>query len=160
MSYDFNKYKDDKVSLPRNAAWGNWAKFEKVGDKVQGYVRDVFYRKAEGIYKEGRCFTLEQAGGELVNVATKRIPFIMAETDGFRMGDPITLELVELRPNEKGNPTKIISVFGKKIATEGPTVKDLEAEDMKANGGQPEGTDAELEKMAADASAIQGQVPA
>ncbi len=132
MSYDFSNYQKDKISKPRNVAWGNWFKFEKVGDKVQGYIRDVFYRPAEGEFKEARGFTIEQADGTLINVATKRIPFIMAETDDFRIGDPITFELTELKKAEtKGfSPTKIISTFGASIVKEGPTVKELEAKEM------------------------------
>lgn len=140
MSYDFGNYKSDKISLPRNAAWSNWAKFDKVGDKAQGYIRDVFYRPAEGIYKEGRCFTLEGVDGKMQNIATKRIDFIMKETDDFRIGDPITFELVELRPSAKGNATKIISAFGKKLPENtGKTVKELEAEDMKNQSVVTEG---------------------
>lgn len=138
MSYDFSNYTKDKVSKPRNEAWGNWMKFEKVGDKVQGYIRDVFYRPAEGEFKEARAFTIKQPDGTLINVATKRIPFIMAETDDFRIGDPITIELTELKKSEtKGfSPTKIFSTYGAHIVTEGPTVKELEAKDMEYGGSK------------------------
>lgn len=135
--YNFNEYEKDKVSKPRNVAWSNWAKFEKVGDKVQGYIRDVFYKKADGQYKEARCFTLEQPNKELINVSTKRLDFIMMETDDFHLGDPITFELTELKKSDtKGfSPTKIISTFGAKLPENtGKTVKELEAEDMAYGG--------------------------
>lgn len=138
MTYDFEKFKKDKVSLPRNEAWDNWAKFEKVGDKVQGYIRDVFYRGAEGQFKEQRGITLEQTNGKLVNIAIKRNPsFILKDTDAFRIGDPLTVELSELKKSEtKGfNPTKIFTFYGVKLPENtGKTVKELEAEDMAAGG--------------------------
>jgi hypothetical protein len=144
MTYDFGNYKGDRVSKPRNAAWGNWAKFEKVGDKAQGFIRDVFFRPAEGIYKEARCFTLEQADGTLTNVRTKRDPaFLLLETDNFHIGDPVTFELTELKPTSKGNPAKIIEVFGKKLPENtGKTVKELESEDMV---GQKVSTDTDMD---------------
>lgn len=146
MTYDFSNYKQDKISKPRNEAWGNWMKFEKVGDKVQGYIRDVFYRPAEGEFKEARGFTVEQADGVLINVATKRLPFILSETDDFRIGDPITIELTELKKSDtKGfSPTKIFQTYGAHIVTEGKTVRELEAEDMKYGGSKaPETTKAD-----------------
>ncbi len=156
MAYNFKEYSKDKISKPRNTAWGNWMKFEKVGDKVQGYIRDVFYRPAEGMFKEGRCFTLEQANGELINVATKRLPFVMAETDKFRIGDPLTLELTELKPSAtKGfNATKIISTFGTNLPENtGTTVKELEAEDMKNGNPVPsQDLEATAEEMKAGAT--------
>lgn len=157
MAYDFGNYKKDRASKPRNAAWGNWFKFNKVGDKVQGFIRDVFYRAPEGIYKEGRCFTLEQADGTLVNVATKRTPaFILSETDDLHMGDPITFELTELKPTTKGNPAKIVSTFCTKLPENGgPSVKELEAADMaeQTTTVTASDADAEMDKMVKDAAA-------
>lgn len=134
--YNFDDYKNDKLVRARDIAWGNWAKFEKVGDKVQGFIRDAFYRKAEGQFDEQRGLTLEQKDGTLINVAIKRLPFILPATDGLRIGDPITIELAELKKSEtKGfSPTKIFAYYGKNLVAEGKTVKELEAEDMKAGG--------------------------
>ena len=44
MAYDFDKFQEDAITLPRNKARSNWAKFENPGDKVSGFIRDVFYR--------------------------------------------------------------------------------------------------------------------
>lgn len=136
--YDFNNYQKDTLTRPRDKAWSNWAKFEKVGDKVQGFIRDAFYRPAEGMYKEQRGITLEQIDGTFVNVAIKRFPFILAHTDHLRIGDPLTVELTnEIPPKQKGfSPTKELSFFGKNLPeNEGnPTVKELDDAD-RAQGG-------------------------
>lgn len=138
MSYDFNNYKGDTLTKPRDKAWDNWKKFEKIGDKVSGYIRDVFYKPEDGDFAEQRGITLEQADGTLVNVAIKRISFILPRTDGLRLGDPLTVEFEsEIPAQKKGhNATKVFGFYGKNLEENAgnKTVKELEAEDM-ANGG-------------------------
>lgn len=135
---DFDNYKADSLTKPRDLAWDNWAKFEKVGDKVQGYIRDAFYRPAEGLFKEHRGITLEQTDGTFVNVGIKRLPFVLDKTDGLRLGDPLTVELTELKKSDtKGfNATKIFSFFGKNLPENAgnKTVQFLDDED-RAKGG-------------------------
>ncbi len=135
----FGDYKKDTLTKPRDLAWSNWAKFEKVGDMAQGYIRDVFYRAAEGKFKEQRGITLEQTDGKMVNVGIKRLPFVLSQTDDLRIGDPLTVELIELKdPAEKGlSPTKIFGFYGKRIAIEGKTVAQLDAEDFAKGGSKP-----------------------
>lgn len=140
---DFSKFKKQTLTKPRDAAWENFAKFEKVGDKVEGILRDVFYRPAEGQFKEQRGFTLEQADGVLVNVALKRNPyFAIRATNEVRLGDLLTVELTELRPSkEKGfSPTKIFSFSSGTLAEnkDNPTVSELELHDMAEQGVAPE----------------------
>ncbi len=134
--YDFNNYKKDSLTRPRDIAWANWAKFTTVGDKVQGFIRDVFYRPKEGEFDEQRALTVEQTDGTLINVGIKRLPFILPATDGLHIGDPITIELTELKKSDtKGfSPTKIFAYYSPKSVLTGKTVKELEAEDMKAGG--------------------------
>jgi len=136
--YNFANYKNDALTKPRDLAWTNWAKFEKVGDKVQGFVADAFYRAAEGQFDEQRGITLRQEDGTLINVGTKRLPFILSKTDDLHVGDPLTIELVELKPSTtKGfSPTKIYGFYGTKLAenANNPTVASLDNED-KAKGG-------------------------
>ena len=134
--YDFENFKKDSLVRPRDLAWQNWAKFVKVGDKVQGYLRDAFYRPAQGQFDEQRGLTIEQVDGTMVNVGIKRLPFILPATDSLHIGDPITIELAELKPSEtKGfSPTKIFAYYSPKTVTEGKTVKELEAEDMSLGG--------------------------
>lgn len=139
---DFSKFQKQELTKPRDKAWENFAKFEKQGDKVTGILRDVFYRPAEGQYKEQRGFTLEQEDGVLVNVALKRDPyFAIRATDDVHLGDLLTIELSELRASKtKGyNATKIYSFTAGTLEENAgnPTVKELEEKDMESEGVTP-----------------------
>lgn len=154
MTYDFSGYKKDTTTRPSSKAWGNWKKFDKIGDMIQGYIKDVFYRKAEGIYKDARGITLEQPDGTLINVSVKRIDFVLGATDGLRLGDPLTVVLEETKDSGKGNPTKIFGFYGKNLPENAgnKTVAELDAIDRQ-NGGQDGGTaeaDAKADKEMAD----------
>jgi hypothetical protein len=133
---DFNKL--EKVSKARNAGWNNWAKFEKVGDKVEGYIRDVFYKAADGQYQAARGITLEHPKGTFTNVSIKRVPFVLKDTDDFRLGDPLKIELTELKKSAtKGySPTKVLSFYGAKLPenASNPTVYELDLADQKTGG--------------------------
>lgn len=137
----FGNYKEDSLTKPRDLAWDNWSKFEKVGDKYQGFIRDAFYRAAEGLFKEQRGITLEQMDGTFVNVGIKRLPFVLDKTDGLRLGDPLTVELVELKKSEtKGfNPTKVFAFYGKNLPENAgnKTVLELDNEDRAKGGTVP-----------------------
>ena len=135
----FDKFQKKELTKPRDKAWENFAKFDKVGDKKVGILRDVFYRPAEGQYKEQRGFTLEEEDGTLCNVCLKREPyFAIRATNDVRLGDLLTVELSELRPSKtKGyNATKIFSFSSGTLPenAENPTVKALEEADMKEQG--------------------------
>ena len=143
MTNDFSKFKEQTLTRPMDAAWENFAKFEKVGDKVTGILRDVFYRPEEGMFKAQRGFTLEQEDGKLVNVSIKRAPyFAIRSTDGVKLGDLLTVALTELRKSKTAgfNPTKIFTfTAGTLKENEGnETVKELEAKDMEAVGAKQE----------------------
>ena len=143
--YKFDNYEKDGLTKPRDLAWSKeWMKFEKLGDKVQGYIVDVFYRPADGMFKEQRGFTLKQTNGELINVGIKRLSFTNPKTDNLRLGDPLTIELVELKKSAtKGyNDTKILAFFGTNLPENAgnKTVAELEKEDMILGGSfDPEG---------------------
>ena len=145
MSYDFTKFEENALTKPRDLAWSkDWAKFEKEGDMVQGYIVDVFYRAAQEQFKEQRGFTLKQADGELINVAIKRLPFILSKTDDLRLGDPLTIKLEELKKSStKGfSATKIQGFYGTNLPenAHNKTVAELEKEDMLRGGSfSPEG---------------------
>lgn len=147
MAYDFNNFKEDTTERPSSKAWSNWAKFEKVGDMVQGYIRDAIFRKAEGVYKDARCITLEQADGKLVNVSIKRLDFILSKTDSLRLGDPLTIVFEEeLPPKQAGNnPTKQFGYYGKNLEENAAnkTVKQLDDESQNI----PTATDNEFNQL-------------
>lgn len=132
---NFENYEADAITRPYELAWENWMKFEKEGDKVQGYIRDVFFRKAEGEFKEQRGITLEQTNGELINVAVKRLPFILEKTDNLHIGDPLTIVFEKtLAPRQKGyKGAKQFGFYGKNLPenAENKTVAEMDAEDMK-----------------------------
>jgi hypothetical protein len=139
--YNFNEYNKDSLTKPRDIAWekNNWFKMEKVGDKVQGFIADVCYRKAEGIYKEQRCITIKTLDGDYVNVAIKRLPFILSKTDNLRIGDPLTVVFESEIPSDKGNPTKVQAFYGKNLPENtGKTVAELDLEDQKIQGSKVE----------------------
>lgn len=132
-NYNFADYAKDAITKPRDIAWDNWAKFEKVGDLVQGFIRDVFFRHSEGDFKEQRGITLEQPDGTLINVGIKQIDFVLAKTDHLRLGDPLTITFEkEIPPSVKGySPTKQFAFYGKNLPENAgnKTVKELEAID-------------------------------
>lgn len=157
MSYDFKNAKKDTLTKPRDKAWDNWAKLEKVGDSVQGYIRDVFAREAEGDFKEQRGITLEQPGGELINVGIKRISFVLNKTDDLRLGDPLTIELEKETPHAtKGySAIKIFGFYGKNLPeNEGnKTVKELDDIELGIEKGAEAQLDAEFDGEPADTAA-------
>lgn len=136
--YDFGSYDKDQLTQPRDLAWDNWAKFEKEGDMVQGYIRDVFFRPEEGEFKAQRGITLEQADGKLVNVAIKRVSFILSKTDNLRLNDPLTIVFDKtLQPKQKGyKGAKQFAFYGKNLEenASNPSVRELEEVDMKRQG--------------------------
>jgi len=146
MSYDFNNYQEDTLTRPRDKAWGNWKSWKDsdIGDKVQGYIRDAFYRPEERdesgniAFREQRGITIEQTNGELINVGVKSMDFILSATDNLRVGDPLTIELTEIqKPASKARQgAKIFGYFGTNLPeNEGnKTVKELTDED-KGQGG-------------------------
>lgn len=141
ISYDFSKFNKDSLTKPRDLCWDRWGKFEKVGDKVQGFIRDVFYRPADGKFQEQRGITLEEQDGKLINVGIKRLPFILNKTDDLRLGDPLTIELSELKKSDtKGfSATKIFSFYGTNLTEnkENKTVSELDKEDKEKGGTTP-----------------------
>lgn len=160
--YDFKDYQKDSLTLPRDKAWSNWAKFEKEGDSVQGYIRDVFYRAPEGEFKEQRGITLEQSSGEFINIGIKCIPFILAKTDTLRLNDPLTVVFDKsLAPRQKGyKGAKQFSFYGANLKqNEGnKTVKELYELDLVRFKGLPE--EEELDAVAEELKTAGEKAPA
>lgn len=152
-SYNFNEFKKDELTRPRDKAWSNWFRFDKIGDLVQGYIRDVFYRPAQTVdgidYDEARCVTLETPSGEMVNVRIKYLTFVLAKTDDLRLGDPLTCVFESEGKKKGGFPAKIINYYGKTLPenANNKTVAQLEAEDRMMEA------EANAEKAAASAEA-------
>lgn len=148
MTFDFKNYKDSALTRPRDEAWGNWKSWKeaKVGDKVEGYVADAFYRPEEkdekGVvaFRAQRGITVKQINGELINVGVKYLPFVLAATDKLRVGDPLVIELTKINPPlKKGqNGAKVFSYYGTNLPenASNPTVKELTEEDRLAGGSQ------------------------
>jgi hypothetical protein len=155
MTYNFEKFDKDALTKPRDLAWDNWKSWgDEVGDKVQGYIRDVFYRPAEGDFREQRGITLEQTDGTFVNVGIKRLSFVLAPTNELRLGDPLTMVLSELKPNGKAKkPTKIFAFYGTNLPEnkDNKTVAELEQEDMRLQN-IAEDEDVSIDKVAAELS--------
>lgn len=149
------KTKDDlfgdmeSLQRPRNIAFSNWFKAEKVGDTVQGYIVDVFYRPQEAKFKPARGITLKQTNGEFINVSIKRLPFVLALTDDLHLGDPLKVVFEkELTPKVNGySPTKQFAYYGKKLPENAgnKTVRELDAEDMAHWQNAPQDTEDEEE---------------
>lgn len=137
---DFSDLKE--TSRPRDAAWKNWAKWNKVGDEVTGYIRDVFFRPEEvhdGMtMKAQRALTIEQKDGTLINVGIKYIPFILSGTDDLRLGDVVKIVFSQEIPHEKKmfNAIKQFRFYGNKLPQNdgNKTVKQLTLEDMAVGG--------------------------
>lgn len=146
MTFDFKKYKEHTLTRPRDEAWGNWKSWKdsKIGDKVQGFVADAFYRPEEKetdgsiMFREQRGITIKQEDGTLINVGVKYFPFILASTDNLRIGDPIVVEFSEvLEPTSKSRQgAKVFKYFGANLPEnkDNHTVKELTEEDKKAGG--------------------------
>lgn len=150
MTYDFGKYKDNSLTRPRDLAWDNWKSWKdsKIGDKVQGYIADAFYRPEEKdvngdvIFREQRGITIKQDDGTLINVGVKFLEFVLSSTDKLRVGDPLTVEYTEERePTSKARKgAKIFGFFGVNLPenADNPSVKELTDEDRKDGGSTGE----------------------
>lgn len=148
------------LNRPRDEAWSNWAKFEKEGDFVQGFIRDVFYRKEERDesgqgFSDQRGITLEQKDGTLINVGIKTMPWILALTDNLRLGDPMRATWEKTMPpkSKMYKGAKVFKYEGKNLPENAgnKTVRELYEAD-RAEGGT-ESPAPTPEHTAADAQA-------
>lgn len=164
MGYDFNDYKKDEMDRPMTKAWANWWKREKVGDMVQGYIRDAGYRPAEGVYKDSRVITLEQPDGTLINVSIKRLDFILDKTSMLRMGDPLTVVFEESRPPKTAgfSPTKVDGFYGKNLPENAgnKTVAEMEALDIGVAAKRTDEVEASNKEFEGAGKAAAAETPA
>jgi len=147
QNFDFDKYKEHTLTRPRDEAWSNWKSWKgaEVGEKVQGYVADAFYRPEEKdgetvAFRAQRGVTIKQLDGTLINVGIKDLSFVLASTDNLRVGDPITIELTKIMPPAKKGQqgAKVFSYYGANLPQNGgnKTVKQLTDEDRLAGGSK------------------------
>lgn len=152
---NFENYEQDALEKPRDKAWENWAKFDEIGDKVQGYIRDVFFKEGDG-QSDQRVLTLEQPDKDktLINVGIKHLDFILNKTDNLRLGDPVTIVFEkELPPKVKTHsPTKQFGFYGKNLDANASekTVAELEAEDRKLAEEESAKQDADFDNIGND----------
>lgn len=104
----------DENRLARDLAEG-WFKFEEVGDKVGGTIRDIFEMPERDGMQAQRCFTVEQSDGVLVNVGLKRTNYILSRTDMLQVGDMLGVKFEkEIPAKSKGHhPAKSMVIFSK-----------------------------------------------
>lgn len=110
----------DENRLARDLAEG-WFKFEEVGDKVGGIIRDIFEMPERDGMQAQRCFTIEQSDGELVNVGLKRTNYILSRTDMLQVGDQLGVRFEkEIPAKSKGHhPAKSMVIFSKLVGARG-----------------------------------------
>jgi hypothetical protein len=150
------------LNRPRDAAWGNWAKFEKEGDFVQGFIRDVFYRQEERDesgqgFSDQRGITLEQKDGTLINLGIKTFPWILALTDNLRIGDPMRATWEKTMPpkSKMYKGAKVFKYEGKNLPenANNKTVRELYEADKLAGGTVSPGPSPEVAAQDAQADA-------
>lgn len=131
----------DENRVARDLAEG-WFKFEEVGDKVGGTIRDIFEMPERDGMQAQRCFTIEQADGVLVNVGLKRTNYILSRTDMLQIGDVLGVKFEKEIPSKnKGyHPAKSMVIFSKLVGPRGnataATVKVSKTEQAPAEEGE------------------------
>ena len=119
---------DESNRLARDLAEG-WFKFESVGDKIGGTVRDMFELPSRDGMPAQRCFTIETKEGNVLNVGLKRTNYILTRTDMLQLGDQLGVKFEkEIPPKIKSfHPAKSMVIFTKLIGPRaGLTAKDIE----------------------------------
>lgn len=111
--------KDDLFN-ESNIPESNWFSFDKVGDRVQGEVMEVFDKPSTNpTFEDQRVFVLKQKDGSLINVGIKKSKdYLMGRTNGVLPGDTLGFEFkAEIPPKVKGfHPAKSIEIYVRKGA--------------------------------------------
>ena len=90
----------EKNRVARDLA-DSWFKFEKVGDRVSGVIRDMWEAAEHDGMPAQRCWTLETSEGKLVNVGTKRTDYNLSRTNDLQLGDKLGIEFAKEVPSKK-----------------------------------------------------------
>ena len=88
-----------------------WFTFQKVGDRIGGFIRDMYEAPAQGLFKAQRVFTIERKDGQLFNVGLKRTPYVLTRTDALQIGDELGITF------EKEIPAKVNGMHPAKSLT-------------------------------------------
>lgn len=111
-----------------NGVRSNFVKFNKVGDFIKGTLtemvtpdkpdaygkkeRKLTVKAVEGKWHEADGSEVDAVPGEMYRVGAK--PGVEAQITSSVLGHRMMFKLTELRKNNKGNPTKIITVLTQK----------------------------------------------
>lgn len=113
-----------------------WAKFEKIGDAAQGTY--IGKRKAIDSYNNSQIiYELLQDNGVIVNVGVReaKVKFHQ-QMETVQLGQIIGVKLTQQLPNQKGNPTNILSIFADpNIRNEEWIARQKEAKEMMTGDG-------------------------
>ena len=87
----------EKNRVARDLA-DSWFKFEKVGDRISGVIRDMWEAAEHDGMPAQRCWTLETSDGTFVNVGTKRTDYNLSRTNDLQIGDRFGIEFAKEVP--------------------------------------------------------------
>ena len=99
------------IITDENKVKGNWVKFLKVGDEIQGTY--ISKREVQNVLRGGKqtIYEIMKEDGEVWNVGSK--PAIDVQMRYVKVGQIVGFKFIESRknPNPGKNDTKIIQVF-------------------------------------------------
>ena len=102
-----------------NKPESTWFKFEKVGDKVMGYLVEVQDKKGDGEFPDQRVFSLKDKEGNITKVGiSMNKDYVIGRANSARLGDILGFCFEkEIPASKKGlRPAKSIEVYVKKVA--------------------------------------------
>jgi hypothetical protein len=123
-----------------NGVVSDFVKFNKVGDFIEGvYVssemptkpdkygkteRKLFIKAKKGTWFESDGSKTDAVEGDVYRISAK--PAIEAQMKKTVIGQIVRFKLTELKKSDKGNPTKIITVYSAKDAEGRPVIEKVE----------------------------------
>lgn len=115
-------------TFARDRAEG-WFAFTNVGDKIGGFIRDMFEQPGNGAFQAQRVFTIEKKDGTLWNVGLKRTNYTLTRTDALQIGDELGVIFEkEIPAKVKGHhPAKSLTFISTK---HGDRIPGTQAKDM------------------------------
>ena len=111
---EINPWDDEDIFDESNVPKSNWFKFEKVGDKVAGVLRDKYEKAGGEGFQDQIVYVLETKTGDSVSVGIKKTnDYVNLRLTKARAGDKLGFEFEkEIPPASKGKkPAKSIKPF-------------------------------------------------